>query len=117
MHSLSRRDAFTSALLAAVAPSEVLAEHDPHLAWLEEWRALRDVNRADLEDGIEDDDVRAKMRRIAIKIRHTPAVSGEGLVAKLEFFQESNFHFSDCYVDPDEANEIVGEIIAFLGKH
>ncbi|MGI9501871.1 MAG: hypothetical protein ACR2RE_02280 [Geminicoccaceae bacterium] len=114
MRSLSRRNALTGAILAVVAPSEAVAAPDPHVEWLEEWRALYvryETEEASLGDP---EGLYEQMWRIADCVHDTQATSARGLIAKLEFFRESNFRFADCYVDPESANAIVDEAIAFI---
>ena len=110
--ALTRRQAITAATAAAIIPTSATATPiDPHFAWLEEWRALT----AQVDDDSEcDDDLHDLIREIADRIEATPAVTPQGLIAKLEFFRESNFCFEDCYVSPVQANAAIDEAVHFL---
>lgn len=112
MHSLSRRDVLSGVLLTAVAPSKALAVPDPHTAWLEEWRALHDLYESLPDDP---DGLHAELWRIVELTDETPATTAQGLIAKLELFRDSHFGFDGCYVDPETANRMIDQTIAFLG--
>lgn len=114
----TRRTILTSTTVAAILPTA--AAHataaDPHPAWLEEWRELTAFRSANREDGMEDDAaLNRAINETADRIEDTPATTPAGLAAKFEFFREFNLDFDDCYVDPDGANALISEAVAFLG--
>ncbi|MEM9670642.1 MAG: hypothetical protein AAF950_17130 [Pseudomonadota bacterium] len=84
-NTLSRRTALTGALLAAVMPSEAVA--DPHPAWLEEWRTL-DQRFTDANSDEEARTLVPRLNQLIELIVDTPATTPEGMIAKIQAIRE-----------------------------
>jgi hypothetical protein len=114
--AVSRRQAIVAVSAVAVLPKiDEASPVDPHIAWLQEWRALNERDKAAMEVGNDDDSIYADMCVIADRIEKKPASTAEGLAAKLRLFAESNGNFEDCFIDPRAIKARIDEVIAFLG--
>jgi len=107
---MRRRTVLTGALLAAVAPSGA----DPHIAWLEEWRALRDRYNTLPDDGFDDfDGLWDRMMVLADRMYSTRPTSPDGVIAQLRFLQE-DCAFFDFTVNPESTNNVISGVVDFL---
>lgn len=112
---MRRRDALTGALLAAVAPSATAAPVDPHMAWLEEWRALMKAFEALPDDGPADPyGWFDRMWQLAHLIADTPATSADGIIAANEFLCLHSEEFRTIGENPEIYRPILKQTISFL---
>ena len=109
MHSLSRRQTFTGALAASIFPATANATVvDPHIEWIEEWSELDQIF---WENDPEPDGLVQELRRVGDLIMDTPALTTDGMLAKIRFVKAS---FLDDGVN-DPPTQLLEQLEAFLG--
>ncbi|MGI9504994.1 MAG: hypothetical protein ACR2RE_18265 [Geminicoccaceae bacterium] len=107
---VSRRQAIAVTLAAAVTPTSLSSEPaiDPHIEWIEEWSEL---DRIFWENDPEPDGLVQEFRRVGDLIMDTPALTTDGMLAKIRFVKAS---FLDDGVN-DPPTQLLEQLEAFLG--
>lgn len=109
----SRRQALTAATAAAVIPTTAFA--DPHHAWLEEWRVLR-AEFSTADEHIDLQPIVEQKCRIGDLIADTPALTSNGMLAKLQFLREDSEDYVRDMLDIDVIGTVLGQLETFLER-
>jgi hypothetical protein len=113
INPLTRRQALTAATAAAVIPATTIA--DPHHAWLEEWRVLSERYNS----GSTSSDRRTiapEMNRLGDLIADTPALTTNGMVAKVQFLREDSEDYAREMLDSNVISTVLSQLETFLER-
>lgn len=92
---ISRRAALAGPLAMIAAPAVSCAQ-DPHVAWLSEWRELRDAFNGVTVASAEESALWVRYTAIENRIARTPARTDTGLIAQLEWLYEDGHSEFSC---------------------
>lgn len=111
---VSRRQAITAATAAAIIPTTASAAIDPHPTWLEEWRALTEIEATLPDDSPDPGPIDHAIAQLEDLIASTQATTSRGVIAKLQLYRGRGSDYGDRLTEDVGADCILVQIERFL---